>query len=418
MNTTLLFDRLGRGARLAAFAGALGLVACGGGGGGGSDGVGSGGTGSFAVGPISGFGSVIVNGIRYDDSGADVFDDDGNAVAAEALLLGMVVEVTGSELTSTATGPTANASSIRYSSEIVGPVQAVDLAAGTLKVLGQDVDVTATTVFDEDLSGGLGQVQVGQIVEVYALGNGAGRYTATRIELKNPDRDNYRLRGPVRELDTQAQTFRIGETLVSYADLPDSETPALADGQLVRVRLDPVPVNGAHVAQRLRSGDREVEDRDEAEIEGLVSSVEAGNPRRFSVDGIPVDATNAEFDDGTPADLAVGVRVEVEGRLSAGVLIAREVEFEGEDGSSGGGSGSGGDDDDDGSVIELSGPVQSLDTVGRTFELRGLTVSYAGDVRFDDGTVANLANNAPVEVKGRLAADGVTVQAFEIEFDD
>ncbi|MBA2721750.1 MAG: hypothetical protein H0U56_02385, partial [Methylibium sp.] len=113
MNMTWFFDRLGRGVRLAALAGAVGLAACGGGGGGGGDGVGSGGTGSFAVGPISGFGSVIVNGIRYDDSGADVFDDDGNAVTANDLRLGMVIEVTGSELASTATGPTANASSIR-----------------------------------------------------------------------------------------------------------------------------------------------------------------------------------------------------------------------------------------------------------------------------------------------------------------
>ncbi|MBA3590613.1 DUF5666 domain-containing protein [Methylibium sp.] len=403
MNMTWFFDQLGRGVRLAALAGAVGLTACGGGGGGGGDGVGSGGTGSFAVGPISGFGSVIVNGIRYDDSGADVFDDDGNAVTANDLRLGMVIEVTGSELASTATGPTANASSIRFSSEIVGPVEAVDVTAGTLKVLGQDVDVTATTVYDEDLSGRLAAVQVGQIVEVYGLGNGSGRYTATRIELKNPDRDNYRLRGPVRELDTQAQTFRIGEALISYADLPDSETPALVDGQLVRVRLEPVPVNGAYVTQRLRGGERRVEDRDEAEIEGLVSSVEAGNPRRFSVDGIPVEASDAEFDNGTPADLAVGVRVEVEGRLEAGVLIAREVEFE---------------DDDGGSEIELSGQIQSLDTVNQTFGLRGLTVSYAGDVRFDDGTAANLGNDVAVEVKGRLAPDGVTVQAFEIEFDD
>jgi hypothetical protein len=40
-------------------------------------GVGSGGTGSFASGPISGFASVIVNGIRYDNSQARVIDADG-----------------------------------------------------------------------------------------------------------------------------------------------------------------------------------------------------------------------------------------------------------------------------------------------------------------------------------------------------
>ena len=54
---------------------ALTIAACGGG----SDSaaVGSGGTGSFSVGTITGFGSVFVNGQRYDDSSASVSDEDG-----------------------------------------------------------------------------------------------------------------------------------------------------------------------------------------------------------------------------------------------------------------------------------------------------------------------------------------------------
>ena len=49
---------------------ALGLSACGGGGD--VAGVGQGGTGAFSVGPITGLGSIIVNGIRYDDSRASI----------------------------------------------------------------------------------------------------------------------------------------------------------------------------------------------------------------------------------------------------------------------------------------------------------------------------------------------------------
>jgi hypothetical protein len=51
------------------------LLACGGGGGG-IAGVGTGGTGSFSVGTVTGFGSVFVNGVRYDDDGARLVDDD------------------------------------------------------------------------------------------------------------------------------------------------------------------------------------------------------------------------------------------------------------------------------------------------------------------------------------------------------
>lgn len=412
MNTLALLDRFGRRLRLAALTAALGLSACGGGGGGDS-GVGSGGTGSFAVGPISGFGSIIVNGIRYDDDGADVFDDDGNAAGPDALGLGMVVEVTGSAITAETTGSTARASTIRFASEIVGPVETIDIAGRTLTVLGQEVRVTATTVFDgEDLPDGFGSVEVDDVLEVYGLvdASGVGTYTATRIERKGGTVDQYRLRGLVR--DAGEETFRIGNTLIAYGAL---NAPRVADGELVRVRLGIDQIGGAYPAERLRGGTRPVEDRDEAEIEGLVTSVEAGNARRFSIDGIPVDATNAEFDDGSPADLAVGVRVEVEGRLEGGVLIAREVELEDDEG--GGGSG-GGDDDDDVGVIKLEGLIGSLDTVGQTFVLRGVTVNYGG-ATFDDGGVDRLDDgDVDVEVEGRLGEDGVTVNAIEVDFED
>jgi len=56
------------------FLAAILVTGCGGGGGGGSgsDPAQS----SFTAGPITGFGSVIVNGIRFDVSGANVADDE------------------------------------------------------------------------------------------------------------------------------------------------------------------------------------------------------------------------------------------------------------------------------------------------------------------------------------------------------
>ena len=47
----------------------LSLLGCGGGG---VAGVGTGGTGSFASGPIRGFGSIVVGGVHYDEAGAQI----------------------------------------------------------------------------------------------------------------------------------------------------------------------------------------------------------------------------------------------------------------------------------------------------------------------------------------------------------
>lgn len=377
----------------------LALAACGGGG---SAGVGSGGTGSFAVGPISGFGSVIVNGVRYDDSAATVVDDDGNTAGSDDLKLGMVIEVTGSAIDRPAdpTQPaTASASAIRYGSEIKGPVEAVDVGAGRLTVLGQTVEVSARTVFDSPLAGGLAALSPGQIVEIHGVA-GAGRLVATRIELEDAT-SSYKLRGAITDLDTTARSFRIGSATISYAGL--SSPPALANGNLVRVRLNTTPVAGVWTATELRTGARPVDDRDEAEVEGVVTAFTSSS--RFSVDGIPVDASGATFEDGVPGDLAVGVRVEVEGRISNGTLVARKVEFED-------------DDDDDRGQIELHGTIEGLNTAAGRFTLRGVTVDYRNATYEDGRTEASLVNGARVEVEGRLAADGVTVEAIEIDFED
>ena len=93
-------------------------VACGGGGSVAS--VGSGGTGTlsastFSVGTITGFGSVFVNGTRFEDTNASVSDEDG-ARSRNDLKLGMVVKVQGSV---NASG-TATASSFSFDSELQG----------------------------------------------------------------------------------------------------------------------------------------------------------------------------------------------------------------------------------------------------------------------------------------------------------
>ena len=103
-----------------ALAAAALLGACGGGGGD-TAGVGTGGTGSFSVGTVTGFGSVFVNGIRYEDNGARLVDDDGTVKVLgtddNPLKVGMVVEVTGSVDDS---GTVRSATQIAYGAEIKG----------------------------------------------------------------------------------------------------------------------------------------------------------------------------------------------------------------------------------------------------------------------------------------------------------
>jgi hypothetical protein len=128
------------------------LASCGGGGG-----VDTGGTGGAvpagAAGPIAGFGSVFVGGVRFDDSAAEVEDFDGNRRSRDDLRLGMTVEIESGAVADVAGQPAASARRIRVESELAGFVAAVDLAGETFTVLGQRVAVDAATVFDERLAG-------------------------------------------------------------------------------------------------------------------------------------------------------------------------------------------------------------------------------------------------------------------------
>ena len=382
------------------------LAGCGGGGDAGTSAFGTGSSGgstsSFAAGAISGFGSVIVNGVRFDDSTAKVSDDDGHAADSSALRLGMRVEIQGGAVSDDGTGPRAAAKEIRFGSELVGPVSAVDIAAKSLVVLGQTVLVVDTTVIDNRLVGGFAAITVGSVLEVHGTRDAAtGTITATRIE-PTAAAAGFKLRGVVAGLDTTAKTFTIGPALVSYAGV-SPVPPNLANGLMVRVRVQAAQVAGAWVATRIDVAAPRVDDADEAEIEGSITAFTSS--ASFSVNGIVVDASHATFPQGT-AGLALGAQVEVHGTSSNGVVTASRVEIEDQAQRHAEG-------------FELHGAITTLDSGAKTFVLRGVTVSYGGAaVDFRKGTEAQLAVGARVEVRGTLSADGTMLQAMRISFGD
>ena len=107
---------------VAAWLFALLLVAGCGGGGGGSSSQGL----AFTQGTIDGFGSVIVNGVRFDDRMAQVVDDDAQPHSRGELKLAMTVEIQSDRVraASAGSGRHADARHIRFGSELVGPATA------------------------------------------------------------------------------------------------------------------------------------------------------------------------------------------------------------------------------------------------------------------------------------------------------
>ena len=374
---------------------AAAITGCGGG-------VGTGGTGgnatAYSAGPITGFGSVIVGGVRFDDVSANVEDGDGGRRSRDELRLGMTVEVDSGAISTDATGSSATASRIRFESELVGVVGLVNLNAGSFTLFGQIVQVDATTVFDERLTRGLAGLSTGQPVEVYAVFDTAtGRYRATRVEQSTLSA-GLRLRGPISQLDATSQSLRVGGQDYSYVGA--SGIPAtLAVGQFVRLRLG---LQGGVVprwsVQSFGTALQALADADGVKVEGLISALTSA--AIFSVNGRPVDASAVPG----IAGLAVGVRVEVQGTLRGGTLRATAVRVLS-------------DQDLSDRGFEITAVITAVSPAQATISLRGVTVSTArSDLVYQDGRAADLMVGRTVEVRGVLSADRRVLEATRIRF--
>lgn len=358
------------------------VAACGGGGG-----VGEGGTGSFSSGPITGFGSIIVNGVRFDDSSAVITDDDGGTRQRGELRLGMVVAIDSTRIDDATA--TASARAIRVGSDIRGIVTEVNPAQASFKVFGLTVRVVADTVFDDGITGGVAGLQPTDVVEVYGFLNRVqGAFIATRVERKPIGTTEFKLRGPIDSVGPG--TLTIGGQVIGTAGIPLPS--GLAPGIVVRVRA--TLGAGGLVATRVDLAALQVPDRDDVRVEGRITSFTS--VRSFSVDGVPVDAANATFPEGE-AGVVLGARVEVEGAVVAGVLRASKVKPE-----------------DASPEFRLRGTMSAFDGVARTFVVQGVTVRYGAGVRIDNGTEADLANGRSVEVRGLPLANGSQLLAVRI----
>ena len=349
------------------------LAACGGGGADGSFvsiGVGSGGTGVSVSGPIRGFGSVIVNGVRFDDSNASItLDDDNGGLRSTDLRLGMMVDIEGKRDAGNLTG---TATSITARSYVQGPVTAVDVQTGQLTVLGVTVSVTAGTVFDGGGVTGLTSLAAGENVEIHGIPDAAGKLRATRIERKAPT-DQVRLSGTVQASNVAGFTVN-GITVQTppgaLSDLPGGVTV----GMLVRIKgtlANPNTNPNTIVASRVRriSLTPPLQEARALEVEGVVTAFTSAS--EFEVNGMKVRvAADAKREGGV---VAPDVRIEVEGTVSNGILIASKVEVKDEARQK-----------DD--ANELHARILAVDLANQTFTVRDrtITVKWNASTRFDD----------------------------------
>ena len=366
---------------------ALFIASCGGGTGGTGA---TSGTPATSFGTITNFGSVFVNGVEFSTSGATITLD-GIPVTENELRRGMVVTVSGSR-----SGNSGSATRIDVDDAVKGFVEAkADVNHWT--VMGQTVLVDDQTRFENNIVPG-----VNEFAEVHGLVNADGVIAAGFIEKKTAPLPAFEVKGFVKNHNDALKTFDIGALTVNYNGAIITDIPATTswNGLLVEAKgstcTGTVPVCGTLIATKVEPNGPQMQDAAEFEIEGFVTKI--NSPADFVVGNQRVVTTASTlFEGGVAGDIAVGVRLEVEGMLAGGVLTASKVEF--------------------GDGIKLEGDVANL--TASSFELNGLpgiTVMPNGLTEFSGGIngLGDLVNGNHVRVRGRISS-GATIIASEIE---
>lgn len=368
-----------------------------------------------ASGTVTGFGSLFVNGKKFDTNNVLVKVDDGSATSCAigppsapldnscGLKKGMVVTVNGSF-----SGAQHTATSVRQKDAVEGLVQSVATDRSSLIVMGQTVLVDNTTVIDNNITNrDIATLQSGvDHVEVNGHIQPNGIIQATFIEKKATAVVTPEVRGFVTNHVPGSATFRVGNLIVSYSGAITNDMPAGNwDSRFVEVKgADAAAFNSTTVtltASKVEPEQKGVgDDVDEFEVEGFVTNVVSvdinSRVAHFFIGTTEVRTTgNTEFREGTVEEIVLGAKMSAEGRLENSVLVAKHVKFK--------------------ESARLKGDIEVLGQDSFTIKgLPGVTVMTNRQPRIDNGP---LQANRHVRVRGRLSGTN-TIIATRIKVED
>ena len=245
-------------------------------------------------GTISGFGSIIVNGLELQFSSATSVADDGRPAALQDLHVGQVIEGVAREHNGKLT---LDRLDIQHA--VTGPITSIDLTHETLVVLGQRV--TVHLAGDRAATEAFKTLQAGDVVSVSGLRLSDGTIVASRIDQQHDDAATM-VRGDVAAVT--ATSLRVGDLDVPLAadtvvSAPKAGGRVLVSGRMINGQFTPQVINGS-------AGVPFGEDVTNVSLEGYLPA----NSAPLTIDGVAVSGA------ALPPGAAANDRVVVTGRVA------------------------------------------------------------------------------------------------------
>lgn len=380
-------------------------------------------TSSVVIGTITGFGSVYVDGVRYDvDNNTVVSAEDEEDVVGDdsTLAIGMKVKLYASSDSETHT-----AERIEYDDDLEGVIEAITPDAanpltGTITVLGQTVIIDEFTAFDSDVGNNdanpgidFRDLQVGMSIEVSGYPTDTG-LLATRIdrsldnngndkEFGNPEieNDEIELKGYVDSVADDFTSIVVNGITFFMADTTVVEDNLIIDQNLVGayVEVEADIVNGEYILTEIEREDNLSDDdyEREFEIEGILQAIDTSS----DIPSITINGLVILVNDVSSLEGLIGQKVEVEGSFNENdVLIISEIEVEVEE------------------SLETEDAIIAIDTENKAITTRlGLVISLTGASRIEDDATDSDDNLSVDEFLAQLAI-GDMLKAHAVENSD
>ena len=361
--------------------------------------VGTGGTGSplAAIGVLTGFGSLIVDGVRRSDTGASYMSEAEQGAAVTMPMTGAML----GQSTELALDASGNIVSALMSPEIVGTVSAISAISitvlGTNIVANSDASLGPVTSFVGYVS--LASVQVGDRVEAHGLlksdSQGKSYLQATLIVQKHAA-NGIRLTGAISQYNASGGSFVLGNetVMISSATISPSGT-SLANGLLVTVWSNSAPVGNVISASVIRIK-KPAQANGSVTLSGPIANYISNSS--FQVRNVMVDASAATI---TPSSASLGndryVVITGNYDATANKLKANSITVSTTASPT---------------SVEVHGMVANFVSAS-SFTMRGVVID-ASTATFTGGNTAQLANGVFLEVHGSVTNN--VVRATTVQF--
>jgi hypothetical protein len=376
-------------------------------------------------GSISGLGSIVVNGVRFETTDSVVYDSDdfstnydsNTSTFSSPLSLGMTVALFGDVDDTQSLGRAAR---IRVVGGVRGTMSAITSSAITLPT--QVIQINSATTYGGTSDGTLiaaaavttyadlaALVNTHPLLTVYGLAQPDGSFWATRVVVTNAATHalDVAVRGTITSITGSTYTVQTGPASSITVDCsactiqPIGNTPVVGDAIRALAPLSTDWDGTTLTATRLQLVNAAYLTRfngaPSASTYVKIKGVATQTNGNWYVGGVQVSG----------ATLTANTLYEIKGTWSGSTLVASRVEIEGQRSFTNGYN----------QAVtysnEFYGAVSNLS--GNTFTVQGVNVN-ASSAYFPSGSIANLSNGTFVEVKGVYQSGTLNATKVEIKY--